>query len=179
MELIINHTSVAEGSPTQIRVLDGATTIARVLKLFKEQTDATGTFRLRTPARQVLRMTQTLNEAGIHSGHVLFAFRKARHTPVTQALRRIERGITQQSYAHGEMMAQVGAVGTAVEVGFNRVEAGVGRVEERLERALAHVALEQSGDATPREQLTFLQNRRATDLNSIRLLRDSVRMGSR
>ena len=47
IELTINHASVAEGGPTQILVIDGATTIARVVELFKEQTGATGTIRLR------------------------------------------------------------------------------------------------------------------------------------
>ena len=155
IELTINHASVAEGGPTQILVPDGATTIARVVELFKEQTGATGTIRLRTSARQVLRLTETLNEAGILSGHVLLAFRNARQTPATRALRRIERGITRQSYAHGELMAQVGAVGTAVEAGFDRVEAGVDRVEARLERTLHAVAAELPEGAAPREKLTF------------------------
>ena len=150
--------------------------------MFKEQTGAAGAIRLRTSTRQQLRLTQTLNEVGILSGHVLLAFRNAAGLPATQALRRIERGVTQQSYAHRELMGQVGAVGTAVEAGFNRaeagfnrVEAGVGRVEERLERALALGEPEPAGDAPPREQLTYLQHRRAKDLNRMRVLRTMVR----
>ena len=158
MELTINHSSVCEGGPTQITVADGTTTVAQVIELLKERTGAAGNVRLRTSARQVLRLTDTLDEMGILSGHVLLAFRRAIHTPAAQALRRIERGITQQSYAHGELMARVGAVGTAVEAGFNRVEAGVDRVEARLERTLHAVAAYLPEGATPREELTFLQN---------------------
>ena len=169
MELIINHRSVCEGGPTHLTVPDGATTIGQVIALFKKQTGITHRIRLRAGPRE-LRSTDTLDEAGIAGGDVLTAVKNTSGSATYQALCRVELGISRQSRAHGELMAQVGAVGTAVSGGFQRVE-------ERLERALAHVAPEQSGDATPREQLTFLQNRRATDLNRIRLIRDSVRRG--
>ena len=75
IELTINHASVAEGGPTPIIVPDGTTTIAQVVELLKEQTGATGSIRMRTSQRQVLRLTQTLDEAGILNGHVLLAFK--------------------------------------------------------------------------------------------------------
>ena len=181
MKLLINHASVCEGGPTHVTVPDGATTIAQVIELFKEQTGATQRIRLRAATRE-LRLADTLDAAGIADGHELLAIKNASGSAAYQALRRVERGITRQTHAHGVLMGRVDEVGTAVrggfdrvEAGVDRVEAGVGRVEERLERALAIVAPEQSAAATPREQLTFLQNRRATDLNHIRLLRDSVR----
>ena len=103
-QLTINHASVAEGGPTHILAPDGATTIARVVEMFKEQTGAAGTIRLRTSRRHVLRLTDTLDEAGLagmFNSRVLLAFRNTRQAPATRALRRIERGITLQSYAHG------------------------------------------------------------------------------
>ena len=181
MKLLINHASVCEGGPTHVTVPDGATTIAQVIELFKGQTGVTQRIRLRAATRQ-LRLADTLDAAGIADGHELLAIKNVSGSAAYQALRRVERGITRQTHAHGVLMGRVDEVGTAVrggfdrvEAGVDRVEAGVGRIEERLERALAIVAPEQSAAATPREQLTFLQNRRATDLNHIRLLRDSVR----
>ena len=180
-KLLINHASVCEGGPTHVTVPDGATTVAQVIELFKEQTGVTQRIRLRAATRQ-LRLADTLDAAGIADGHELLAIKNASGSAAYQALRRVERGITRQTHAHGALMTRVDEVGAAVrggfdrvEAGVDRVEAGVGRIEERLERALAIVAPEQSAAATPREQLTFLQNRRATDLNHIRLLRDSVR----
>ena len=159
MELIINHRNICEGGPTHLTVPDGATTIGQVIALFKEQKGITQRIRLRA-GRRMLCSTDTLDGVGIAGNHVLAAVKNTSGAATYQALRRVELGISRQSRSHGEMTRQIGDVATAVSGGFQRVE-------ERLERALAHAALEQSGDATPREQLTFLQNRRATDLNHI------------
>ena len=118
MELIINHRSICEGGPAHITVPDGATTVGRVIALFKEQTGVTCPVRLKT-AQRVLRSTDTLDGAGIAGGHALTAVKNTNGSPAYQALRRIELGISRQSRAHGEMTRQISDVATALTSGFS------------------------------------------------------------
>ena len=165
MEVVINYRNICDGGPARIAVADGSTTVGQVIALFKQQTGVSCAVRLKDKQR-VLRSADTLEALGIRSGHAVTAVKNAYGSPAYQALRRIEKGVSTQSRAHRQLAEQVGGVATAVSSGFERVEA-------QLQRTLECVAVHLPDNATPQERISFLQNRRATDLNHIRMIRDS------
>ena len=126
MELVVNHGSLCDGGPARIAVADGSTTVGQVIALFKQQTGVSCAVRLKD-GRRVLRSADTLEALGIRSGHAVTAVKNAFGSPAYQALRRIEKGVSVQSRAHGEIATQVSEVATAVSSGFERVEAQLQR----------------------------------------------------
>ena len=106
MEVLVQHPAGCEGGPTKLSFDDGSTTVGAVVAAFKEKTGVAFAVRLRAGGSK-LRATSTLAEAGVVSGQTLSADRNTTVTPVTQALRRLERGVTQQSRSHRDLMVKL------------------------------------------------------------------------
>ena len=109
MEVVIQHPTGCEGGPAKLSFGDGSTTITQVIAAFKEQTGTAFSVRLRAGGRK-LRATSTLAEAGIVSGQTLSADKNTCGSAAAQALRRLERGVTQQSRNHRDVMVKLNGI---------------------------------------------------------------------